>query len=144
MLPIFLIISLCSMQVFAKFSCDFDNFHGVPAQPEDTIPYKLSASSYEYGPGTTTTISISGDEDAIRGFYVRAFDEQTNDPIGSWQQGLQGNPMQQCNAIMQADREDKKSVELKWNSPIEGNGKVKFRVMVMKDYSTYWWKNLKA
>uniref|UniRef100_A0A1B0CAY5 Putative reeler n=1 Tax=Lutzomyia longipalpis TaxID=7200 RepID=A0A1B0CAY5_LUTLO len=141
MFKLLLILGLCFVQIFAeashpRFSCDFDSVHGVPSQPADTLPYNLQVSGYDYNPGTTITVTIDGD--TFRGFYIRAFDEASREPSGTWKESTSLHAMDRCNAAIQADREDKESVELKWNSPPEGSGKVYFKALVMKDYSTYW------
>uniref|UniRef100_A0A1B0CE63 Reelin domain-containing protein n=1 Tax=Lutzomyia longipalpis TaxID=7200 RepID=A0A1B0CE63_LUTLO len=67
------------------------------------------------------TMTIDGD--TFRGFYIRAFDETTKEPLGTWNGSTSVRAMDRCFAAMQNDREDKESVELKWSSPLEGNGK---------------------
>uniref|UniRef100_A0A1B0CAY6 Putative reeler n=1 Tax=Lutzomyia longipalpis TaxID=7200 RepID=A0A1B0CAY6_LUTLO len=149
-----LVFNLCIVQNFASFAyglpfrfyhgffyrrCNFSFIYGicgVSPQPIDTLPYKLKASGYNYNPGTTITVTIDGD--SFSGFYIRAFDEATREPLGSWEESTSLHAMDRCNAAIQADRKDKKSVELKWNSPPGRSGRVYFKNVIMKNNTTYW------
>lgn len=55
---IFLILGLCSVQFLADFSGKFNIAHGVPIKSEVKLPYNVTASSYDYSPGTTITSKL--------------------------------------------------------------------------------------
>lgn len=69
------------------------------------------------------SVTITGDPgNVFCEFYVQALDNKTDARIGSWQKGPQSNPILNSAVIKEADLGEKQSVELKWDSPSEGNG----------------------
>lgn len=150
--PILVILGLCTMQFLADFSGNLNIVHGygVPMLSELKIPYEIRVSSFEYSPGTTITskqkaksvvnsevfrfythlfyhsVKIFGNGKPFRDFFAYGVDDQTRDKIGSWQTGPQTFTFEKGTKIGNLNRQVKHFVELKWNSPSEGNGKVVF------------------
>uniref|UniRef100_A0A1L8E3Q0 Putative reeler domain protein n=1 Tax=Nyssomyia neivai TaxID=330878 RepID=A0A1L8E3Q0_9DIPT len=141
MLKVFLIFVLCFVQIFAhfinkppKFSCDVKT--DIPPQPQEKMPYKFTVSGYKYSPETNVTITISGQPFHL--FHVRAFDEVTNLPIGSWKETPSVRTISICNAAAATDEEEKESVELTWIPPPAQSGRVLFKASVMWNHGMYW------
>uniref|UniRef100_A0A1B0DR80 Uncharacterized protein n=1 Tax=Phlebotomus papatasi TaxID=29031 RepID=A0A1B0DR80_PHLPP len=70
-------------------------------------------------------MSISGD--TFNSIYVQAIDGDSNEAIGTWRRAQGSVPIDACSAVLHSSYEDSTdSIELKWVSPVDGNGKVVF------------------
>ncbi|XP_057338754.1 putative defense protein 1 [Microplitis mediator] len=112
-------------------------YHGqVRAQPANTSPYQIIASSNSYGPGKQISVSIRGD--TFKGFFIQARDSRTHAWIGSFAPTPNTKVFDECSAVTHADPKDKQEATLIWNSPAKGQGQVYFTGSVLKNYSTFW------
>ncbi|KAL0132070.1 hypothetical protein PUN28_000088 [Cardiocondyla obscurior] len=112
-------------------------YHGeARSQPLSTSPYKILATSSQYGPGTQVTVTIAGAP--FKGFFLQARDSSTNEWIGSWTRTPNTNIHSECSAVTHADPRDKEQATFIWNAPANARGSVYFTGTVLKDYATFW------
>ncbi|XP_032680410.1 putative defense protein 3 [Odontomachus brunneus] len=112
-------------------------YHGeARSQPLNTSPYKIVASSAQYGPGSQITVTIGGAP--FKGFFLQARDTETNKWIGSWAQTPNTNTHPECSAVTHADPHDKEQATFIWNAPPNAQGSVYFTGSILKDYATFW------
>ncbi|XP_023717007.1 putative defense protein 3 isoform X3 [Cryptotermes secundus] len=113
-------------------------YHGqARSQPSETLPYILTASSNEYGPGSKITVSIRGD--IFRGFFLQARDVATGSWVGTWEEAPNTKGLPECAAITHADNKDKLQATIVWSAPRDSpGGQVYFTGSVVKDYITFW------
>lgn len=70
-------------------------------------------------------MSISGD--TFNSIYVQAIDGDNKESIGTWRRDLGSVPIDACSAVLHSSYQDSTdSIELKWVSPTDRNGKVVF------------------
>ncbi|XP_020282269.1 putative defense protein 3 [Pseudomyrmex gracilis] len=113
-------------------------YHGqARSQPLNTSPYKILASSSQYGPNSQITVTIGGNV-PFKGFFLQARDAGTNEWIGSWAQTPNTNTHPECSAVTHADPRDKEQATFIWNAPPNSRGRVYFTGSILKDYATYW------
>lgn len=74
----------------------------------------------------------------FRGLMVQAYDPETGQTIGNFQQGRGLKVLEQCSAVTHMDRRGKRSATLLWDPPGQGGGRVGFRGTVVKRYSEYY------
>ncbi|XP_012234066.1 putative defense protein 3 [Linepithema humile] len=111
-------------------------YHGqARSQPLNTSPYKILASSSQYGPSSQITVTIGGA--SFKGFFLQARDANTNEWIGSWAQTPNTNTHAECSVVTHADPRDKEQATFIWNAP-NAHGNVYFTGTILKDYATYW------
>lgn len=71
-------------------------------------------------------VTIRGDTEYFRGFFLQARDAETNEWIGSWQQSQNTKSIPECASITHADNRDKTGANLLWNAPQHKSGRVYF------------------
>ncbi|XP_315224.5 putative defense protein 3 [Anopheles gambiae] len=101
-------------------------------------PYQVTASSNVYGPGTQIQVSIHGQQDVFRGFFLQARDAQTNEWIGSWYETPNTKTIPECSSVTHADNRDKEQATFVWQAPKDRQGQVYFTGTIVKNYGTYW------
>lgn len=69
---------------------------------------------------------------------VQAYDPETGQTIGSFQQGRGLKVLEQCSAVTHIDRRGKKSASLLWDPPSHGGGRVAFRGTIVQRYSDFY------
>ncbi|XP_053982710.1 putative defense protein 3 [Hylaeus anthracinus] len=106
------------------------------SQPPEKSPYKFTASSSHYGPGSQITVTISGSR--FKGFFLQARDPDTDSWIGSWAQTENTTTHPECSAVTHADPNSKLFATLIWNAPPNSRGRVYFTGTILKEYATYW------
>ncbi|XP_069686772.1 putative defense protein 3 [Periplaneta americana] len=113
-------------------------YHGqAKSQPPETLPYIVTASGYEYSPGTKITVTIKGD--TFRGFFLQARDIAHEAWVGTWEEAPNTKGLPECSAITHGDNRDKLQATLVWTAPEDiPGGQVYFTGSVVKDYATFW------
>ncbi|PSN54265.1 putative defense protein 3 [Blattella germanica] len=113
-------------------------YHGqAQSQPLDTSPYLVTASSYEYAPGSKITVTIKGD--TFRGFFLQARDVAQNRWVGTFEEAPNTKGLPECAAITHGDNKDKLQATVVWTAPEDTpGGQVFFTGSIVKDYATFW------
>ncbi|XP_034830036.1 putative defense protein 3 [Maniola hyperantus] len=106
-------------------------------QPLSNLPYRIVASSANYGPNSMITVTIEG-AIPFKGFFIQARSVENNEWLGSWDETPNTSPLPECSAITHADPKNKIRATLLWKAPHNSQGRVYFTGTVLKDYGTFW------
>ena len=76
---------------------------------------------------------------SFKGLMVQAVDENTNQPIGSFEGGRGLKLIDSCSAVTHSDNRGKRSATLVWNAPRGATpGRVAFKGTVVQRFSEFW------
>ncbi|XP_046963612.1 putative defense protein 3 [Vanessa cardui] len=106
-------------------------------QPLSTLPYRIVASSANYGPNTRITVTIEGAE-PFKGFFIQARSVENDQWLGSWEETPNTTIHPECSAITHADPREKIKATIVWKAPHNSHGRVYFTGTVLKNYGTFW------
>ncbi|XP_045447142.1 putative defense protein 3 [Melitaea cinxia] len=106
-------------------------------QPLSSLPYRIVASSSNYGPNSRISVTIEGAE-PFKGFFIQARSVETDKWLGSWEETPNTTLLPECSAITHADPKEKIRATLVWNAPHNSHGRVYFTGTVLKNYGTFW------
>ncbi|XP_071529874.1 putative defense protein 3 [Panulirus ornatus] len=116
----------------------FPSGHGVDAQLSEppyvfTLPAKMAPNSE-----VIVILSGSGSSDTFKGFFVKAFNDATSSPIGSFKAPKTIDCDGPASGAHHANSTSKESVTLTWLPPLNFVGSVTFMATVVESRENFW------
>jgi len=115
--------------------------HG-PSPQKSKSPYTIDVSTANVKGGNNVQVTLSGNGETFKGFYVQARDAQGN-RVGTFIPDDGAVKVHGCggiknNAAHHSGKDDKQSITVHWKAPQAFSGQVTFVATFVHEFETFW------